>query len=75
MVLVDTSVWISHLRDGNRELADLLNKGDVLCHPLIVGGLACGNLKDRPLTVRHPGSPFPDGRSPCLRDSPPDPLR
>ncbi len=47
MVLVDTSVWISHLRDGNRELADLLNKGDVLCHPLIVGELACGNLTDR----------------------------
>ncbi len=47
MVLVDTSVWISHLRDGNRELANLLNKGDVLCHPLIVGELACGNLKDR----------------------------
>lgn len=47
MVLVDTSVWVSHLRDGNTELATLLNNGAVLCHPLIVGGLACGNLKDR----------------------------
>jgi len=47
MVLVDTSVWISHLRDGNVELASLLNDGKVLCHPLIVGELACGNLKDR----------------------------
>lgn len=47
MVLVDTSVWISHLRDGNQELANLLNHGDVLCHPLVVGELACGNLKDR----------------------------
>ena len=47
MVLVDTSVWISHLRDGNAELANLLNDGRVLCHPLIVGELACGNLKDR----------------------------
>ncbi len=47
MVLVDTSVWVSHLRDGNPELADLLNNGRVLCHPLIVGELACGNLKDR----------------------------
>ncbi len=47
MVLVDTSVWISHLRDGNAELASLLNDGKVLCHPLIVGELACGNLKDR----------------------------
>ena len=47
MVLVDTSVWISHLRDGNADLATLLNDGRVLCHPLIVGELACGNLKDR----------------------------
>jgi hypothetical protein len=47
MVLVDTSVWVSHLRDGNTELANLLNDGNVLCHPLIVGELACGNLKDR----------------------------
>jgi hypothetical protein len=47
MVLVDTSVWISHLRDGNAELANLLDNGRVLCHPLIVGELACGNLKDR----------------------------
>ncbi|MHB8771027.1 MAG: type II toxin-antitoxin system VapC family toxin [Syntrophales bacterium] len=47
MVLVDTSVWVSHLRDGNTELANLLNDGMVICHPLIVGELACGNLKDR----------------------------
>ena len=47
MVLVDTSVWVSHLRDGNTELANLLNDGRVFCHPLIVGELACGNLKDR----------------------------
>jgi predicted nucleic acid-binding protein len=47
MVLVDTSVWVSHLRDRNAELANLLNGGRVLCHPLIVGELACGNLKDR----------------------------
>lgn len=47
MVLVDTSVWISHLRDGNEELANLLNNGNVLCHPLVLGELACGNLKDR----------------------------
>jgi len=51
MVLVDTSVWVSHLRDGNAELANLLNDGSVLCHPLIVGELACGNLKDRALIL------------------------
>jgi predicted nucleic acid-binding protein len=47
MVLVDTSVWVLHLRDGNAELINLLNDGIVLCHPLIMGELACGNLKDR----------------------------
>jgi len=51
MVLVDTSVWVSHLRDGNSELANLLNDGRVLCHPLIVGELACGNLKDRAVVL------------------------
>jgi len=51
MVLVDTSVWVSHLRDGNAELANLLNNGMVLCHPLIVGELACGNLKERAVII------------------------
>jgi predicted nucleic acid-binding protein len=47
MVLVDTSVWIAYLRDGNVRLETLLNNGDVVCHPFIVGELACGNLKNR----------------------------
>lgn len=47
MVLVDTSVWVSHLREMNVDLADLLNAGKVACHPFIVGELACGNLNNR----------------------------
>jgi predicted nucleic acid-binding protein len=47
MVLVDTSVWVSHLRDGDSLLEDLLNRGIVVCHPFVVGELACGNLKKR----------------------------
>ncbi len=47
MVLVDTSVWVSHLREGNPRLANLLNCGRVVCHPFIIGELACGNLKNR----------------------------
>ncbi len=47
MVLVDTSVWIAHLRESNPELTALLNRGAVLCHPHVVGELACGNLKNR----------------------------
>ena len=52
MVLVDTSVWISHLREGNNELVSLLNNGEVLCHPFIVGEIACGNLKNRTEIIR-----------------------
>ncbi len=47
MVLVDTSVWVSHLRDGNAELTSLLNNGQVMCHPFIIGELACSNIKNR----------------------------
>jgi predicted nucleic acid-binding protein len=47
MVLVDTSVWVNHLREGNPDFIDLLNDGQVMCHPFIVGELACGNMKNR----------------------------
>lgn len=46
-VLVDTSVWIDHLRRGSRELAELLNQGVVVVHPFVLGELACGNLRNR----------------------------
>jgi hypothetical protein len=47
MVLVDTSVWVAHLRDGNIGLEKLLNSGHVISHLFIIGELACGNLKNR----------------------------
>lgn len=47
MVLVDTSVWVAHLLKGKSGLEILLNDGDVICHPFIIGELACGNLKSR----------------------------
>jgi predicted nucleic acid-binding protein len=47
MVLVDTSVWVDHLRRGMVGLDIPLSEGQVLCHPFIVGELACGNLKNR----------------------------
>lgn len=47
MVLVDTSVWVSHLRDGDPDLKQLLDDGQVVCHPYIIGELACGNMKYR----------------------------
>jgi len=47
MVLVDTSVWVNHLRDGDQYLEKLLFDGDVVCHSHIIGELACGNIKNR----------------------------
>ncbi len=47
MILVDTSIWISHLREGDAQLKALLQEEEVLCHPFIVGELACGNIKNR----------------------------
>ena len=47
MILVDTSVWVAHLGDGAIGLEILLNEGKVVCHPFIIGELACGNLKNR----------------------------
>jgi len=47
VVLVDTSVWVDHLRAGNTGLAVLLNEGGVVCHSFIIGELACGGLKNR----------------------------
>ena len=51
-VLVDTSVWIDHLRRHNRKLADLLEQGLVAIHPYVVGELACGNLRNREEILR-----------------------
>ena len=60
MVLVDTSVWVAHLRHGAVGLEELLYGGRVVCHPFIVGELACGNLKNRSeiisLLQRLPGA-------------------
>ena len=47
MVLVDTSVWVSHFRETHGGLVTLLEDGEVVCHPFIVGELACGNLRSR----------------------------
>ena len=47
MMLVDTSVWIDHLRHGDAELAAALEAGQVWMHAFVLGELACGNLRSR----------------------------
>jgi len=46
-VLVDTSVWIDHLRNKDEPLISLLKQNQVLMHPMIRGELACGCLHNR----------------------------
>lgn len=53
MVLVDTSVWIDHFRVENNDLKTILNDGLVVCHPFIIGELACGNLRNRKEILSH----------------------
>jgi predicted nucleic acid-binding protein len=51
MILVDTSVWVDHLRKGDDALADFLDGGQVLVHPFVIGELALGNLRQRNLIL------------------------
>jgi predicted nucleic acid-binding protein len=46
-MLVDTSVWVRHLREGDPRLAAALDRTEVWTHPWVVGELACGRLADR----------------------------
>ena len=47
MILVDTSIWVDHLRSGVPRLTAALQAGEVFIHPWVIGELACGNLRDR----------------------------
>ena len=47
MVIVDTSLWVTHLRQGSRHLEELLLDAQVVSHPFVIGELACGNIKQR----------------------------
>jgi len=47
MILVDTSVWVDHLRAGDERLATLLEAGRVLAHSFVIGEIALGHLRKR----------------------------
>jgi predicted nucleic acid-binding protein len=47
VILVDSSIWVDHLRERDETLGLLLDDGQVLTHPFVVGELALGNLRGR----------------------------
>lgn len=51
MILVDTSVWIDHLRRRDEGLAELLEAEKVLTHPFIIGELSLGSLRQRDIIL------------------------
>jgi predicted nucleic acid-binding protein len=50
--LVDTSVWVDHLRASNERLAQLLDRGEALIHPFVIGEISLGNLRQRDVVLR-----------------------
>lgn len=52
MILVDSSIWVDHLRSNNARLATLLQQDRVLCHPYIIAELALGSLKNRRMILQ-----------------------
>lgn len=52
MILVDSSIWIDHLRSSDPVLADFLSSGRVLVHPYVIGEIALGHVRNRTSVVR-----------------------
>ncbi len=52
MILVDTSIWVDHLRDGDPGLVAMLDRGEVLGHSWVTGEVALGRLRARREVLR-----------------------
>jgi predicted nucleic acid-binding protein len=44
MILVDTSIWIDHFRRAESQLVHILDQGDVVMHPFVLGELVLGHV-------------------------------
>jgi predicted nucleic acid-binding protein len=51
VILVDTSVWVDHLRASDQALVALLETGAVLAHRFVIGELALGTLRQREIVL------------------------
>jgi predicted nucleic acid-binding protein len=53
VILADTSIWIDHLSSDNEEMRTLLNDGQIVIHPFLIGELALGSLRERTKTLSY----------------------
>ena len=51
MILADTSIWIDHLRSGDKRMHQHLDEGQIVIHPFIIAELALGSLQERGKTL------------------------
>ena len=51
MILADTSVWVDHLRRSDAALRAALEANEICIHPMVIGEVACGNLRNRTILV------------------------
>lgn len=56
MILVDTSVWVDHFREGDASLAALLADGRVMTHPFVIGEIALGAIPKREAIIGDLGA-------------------
>lgn len=47
MILADTSIWVDHFRRGDAQLARLLEQGDIVMHPFVIGELVLGTASKK----------------------------
>ena len=52
MILADSSIWVDHLRRAGEQFQALLDRSEILCHPYVLGELACGTLANRSMVLR-----------------------
>ncbi len=51
MILVDSTIWVDHLRRTDPALVERLNAGVVFIHPFIIGEIALGSLRQRDVVL------------------------
>jgi hypothetical protein len=51
MILLDSSIWIDHLRRVETRVVEFLADGQVLVHPFVVAEVALGSLARRDVVI------------------------